>query len=106
MFRFKLSRRFSSGVDKSLRSSGYCYNCCMGFWDRLHSPLLAGTVLLLIAAAAVYFLYVRPQTPEVPQLESADTAPNVSAEVSGAVESPAEKLPETNPFSGYKNPFE
>lgn len=78
----------------------------MDWGAKLRSPVFAGVLLLLVAATAAYFLFARPQTPEVPDLESADTAPDVSTEVSGAVESPAEKLPETNPFSGYKNPFE
>ena len=30
----------------------------------------------------------------------------VGTEISAAAQTPAEKLPETNPYSGYKNPFE
>ena len=61
-----------------------------------------GAVLAIIVTA--YFLFVRtPETTEIPTL---DSGPDVAAQVSGAVETPAEKLPETNPFSNYKNPFE
>ena len=78
----------------------------MELGSKLQSPVFAGAAVLMVAAVAAYFLYVQPQAPIEPQLESIDTAPEVSTQVSGAVESPAEKLPETNPFSGYKNPFE
>ena len=75
-------------------------------------PLAIGGVLVLLIAGAVYFFY----TPQQQDNAVSETAPvsastttdtiDVSAEVGGAVETPADKLPETNPFSDYKNPFE
>ena len=67
-------------------------------------PVAVGGALVIVVVVAVYFLYTPQQQPvEVPAI---DTGPDVSAQVSGAVETPADKLPETNPFSDYKNPFE
>jgi len=75
-------------------------------------PLAIGGALVLLIAGAVYFLY----TPQQQDNAVSETAPvsaatttdtiDVSAEVGGAVETPADKLPEMNPFSDYKNPFE
>ena len=75
-------------------------------------PLAIGGALVLLIAGAVYFFY----TPQQQDNAVSETAPvsastttdtiDVSAEVGGAVETPADKLPETNPFSDYKNPFE
>lgn len=71
----------------------------------LNVPLvIAGVIVILVIAGAVYVFF--PQKQEVTQTPEIDTGPDVSAQVSGAVETPADKLPETNPFSGYKNPFE
>jgi len=69
-------------------------------------PLVIGgaLVLVLVIAAAAYFFFVPAQESEpIPQI---DSGPDIAAEVGGAVETPADKLPETNPFSDYKNPFE
>ena len=69
-------------------------------------PLVIGGVLVLvlvIAGAAYFFFVPEPQSDPIPQI---DSGPDVTAEVTAAVETPADKLPETNPFSGYKNPFE
>lgn len=63
-----------------------------------------GIVVLVAIGTALYFGFGRTATvTEVPEI---DTGPDIGAQVSGAVETPAEKLPETNPFKGYKNPFE
>jgi len=71
--------------------------------------LAIGSVLVLVIIAAVYLFYT-PQQQSAPAPAPAattnDTTVDVSAEVGGAVETPADKLPETNPFSDYKNPFE
>jgi len=72
---------------------------------NLNLPLMIGGVLVLIIAAAAYFFFVPGQeSVQVPEIDT--SASDVSAQVSGAVETPADKLPETNPFSDYKNPFE
>lgn len=61
-------------------------------------------LIIFILGAAFYLMYFRTATvSEVPEI---DTGPDVGAQVSGAVETPAEKLPGTNPFAGYTNPFE
>ena len=66
--------------------------------------LVAGGASVLIIVGAAYFLLTPTQeSPQIPEIES---GPDISAQVSGAVETPADKLPETNPFSEYKNPFE
>lgn len=67
--------------------------------------IVVGVVVVLVCAAVVYFLY-RPAPAQKSSVPTFDSGPNVSKEVSDAVQSPAEQLPETNPFSGYKNPFE
>lgn len=70
---------------------------------------IAVLAVLLIAAlgAFYYYRYMQKPDPEAPLSSSEiETGPDVSSDVSAAVETPAEKLPETNPFSGYKNPFE
>jgi len=76
-------------------------------------PLAIGGALVLLIAGAVYFLYTPQQqdnavseTAPVSAATTTDTTIDVSAEVGGAVETPADKLPEMNPFSDYKNPFE
>ena len=60
--------------------------------------------ILVIAGAATYYFsgeeVVENEAPTVMDV------PDVSADVSSAVEAPAERLPETNPYSTYKNPFE
>jgi len=66
--------------------------------------ILGGVVVLAAAVAAMYFAVGR--TPAVTEAPQIDTGPDISAQVSGAVETPAEKLPETNPFTNYKNPFD
>lgn len=71
-------------------------------------PLVIGGVLVLVIVAAAYFFFApseesAPVSQPAPQI---DSGPDVAAQVSGAVETPADKLPETNPFSDYKNPFE
>ena len=77
---------------------------CMDSARGPNLPLVIGGVLVLIIAAAAYFFFApEPKSDQVPQI---DSGPDVAAQVSGAVETPADKLPETNPFSGYKNPFE
>lgn len=67
--------------------------------------MIVGSVLLAGIALFIYF-YAPLMKPVAPQDDAISAEPDVSAEVSGALETPAEKLPETNPFSGYKNPFE
>ena len=76
-------------------------------------PLAIGGALVLLIVGAVYFFYTPQQqdnavseTTPVSAATTTDTTIDVSAEVGGAVETPADKLPETNPFSYYKNPFE
>ena len=70
-------------------------------------PLVIGGVLVLLIVGAVYLFFAffvpEQKSDPIPQI---DSGPDVTAEVVGAVETPADKLPETNPFSGYKNPFE
>ena len=71
--------------------------------------LAIGGVLVLFFIAAVSLFYPPQQkSPPAPPPAATtnDTTVDVSAEVGGAVETPADKLPETNPFSDYKNPFE
>lgn len=72
---------------------------------NLSIPFIIGGIV--VATAALYWYYALPKQSATPAVDTLDTSvPDVSAEVSGAVETPAEKLPETNPFSDYKNPFE
>ncbi|MDO8576656.1 MAG: hypothetical protein Q7R90_05105 [bacterium] len=85
----------------------------MDFARGQNLPLAIGGALVLLIAGAVYFFYTpQQQNTAVPEAEpvsaatTTDTTVDVSAEVGGAVETPADKLPETNPFSDYKNPFE
>ncbi|MBI5457998.1 hypothetical protein HY971_04730 [Candidatus Kaiserbacteria bacterium] len=85
----------------------------MDFARGLNLPLAIGGVLVLLIIAAVYFFYApQQQSSAAPEAEPAsvatttDTTVDVSAEVGGAAQTPADKLPETNPFSDYKNPFE
>lgn len=73
--------------------------------SRLNMSLIIGGVVLLAAiGTTVYMMYGR--TSSVSEIPEIDTGPDISTQVSNAVETPAEKLPETNPFAGYKNPFE
>lgn len=72
--------------------------------SSLKIVLLLCGVMALVVVAMVLYLFLVPQKAVAPT--ELQTGPDVSAEISGAVETPAEKLPETNPFSGYKNPFE
>lgn len=66
--------------------------------------LLGSVVALVVIGVLAYLMYFRaPSTLEIPDI---DAGPDVGAQVSGAVETPAEKLPKTNPFKEYKNPFE
>ncbi len=70
-------------------------------------PLLGGIVVLIVIGVGLYFyLNKAPRAPVEDETQAIETGPDVGAEISGAVETPAEKLPQTNPFSGYKNPFE
>jgi len=69
--------------------------------------------IVIVVAAAAYYWLSKPDNVSVEQvdqveqeLQAVEDDTDVSAEVSSAVETPAEKLPETNPFSSYKNPFE
>ena len=81
----------------------------MDFARGRNLPVAIGGALVLVIIAAVYFFYTPPEQSApapVPVATTTDTAVDVSAEVGGAVETPADKLPETNPFSDYKNPFE
>lgn len=77
----------------------------MEFTKSAQLALISGGIVVALAlCASVYFYLLAPQpASEVPTI---DTGPDVAAQVSGAVETPAEKLPQTNPFSDYKNPFE
>lgn len=73
-------------------------------YKKLGIPRAIAIVVAIAVAVAAYFYFAGKQSPaEVPVL---DSGPDVSTEVSNAVETPAEKIPETNPFKGYKNPFE
>ncbi|OGG57809.1 hypothetical protein A2853_04090 [Candidatus Kaiserbacteria bacterium RIFCSPHIGHO2_01_FULL_55_17] len=72
------------------------------------SLIIGGVVLLILVAVGTYFYSGSGDT--VP----ADTTElDIGAEISGAAETPADKLPETNPFKaaetnpfkGYQNPF-
>ena len=69
---------------------------------------LIGTAvaLLLIIGGAAYFLTSSRAPSTESQIPEITEAPDVSAEVGAATETPADKLPETNPFSESKNPFE
>ena len=85
----------------------------MDFARGQNLPLAIGGALVLLIVGAVYFFYTPqqhdnavPETAPVSAATTTDTTIDVSAEVGGAVETPADKLPETNPFSDYKNPFE
>ena len=73
-------------------------------------PLLAsGAVIVLIAIGAMwYILALSEEGAPTPAPAEAFTPVNVEvgAQVSEAAETPADKLPTTNPFSDYKNPFE
>ncbi|MDO8514793.1 MAG: hypothetical protein Q7S50_04580 [bacterium] len=76
----------------------------MDFTRGPNLPLAIGGVLVFIIAGAMYFFFALDRGSDpIPKI---DSGPDVAAQVSGAVETPADKLPETNPFSGYKNPFE
>ena len=74
------------------------------------SLIAAGAIVVIATLGVVAYFFFAPasQTAEVRELDTSelDTGPDVAAQVSGAVETPAEKLPETNPFGSYKNPFE
>ncbi|OGL72346.1 hypothetical protein A3D72_04675 [Candidatus Uhrbacteria bacterium RIFCSPHIGHO2_02_FULL_57_19] len=85
----------------------------MDFARGRNLPITIGGALALLIIAAMYFFYplqqqnnAVPETKPVSAATTTDTTVDVSAEVGGAVETPADKLPETNPFTGYKNPFE
>ncbi|MEK7509720.1 MAG: hypothetical protein AAB605_03330 [Patescibacteria group bacterium] len=77
----------------------------------LNQPLMIGgaAVLAVILAAAAYFYFYSTPAEPSPEIPVVD----VSAQVSSAVETPADKIPETNPFKAaetnpfksYKNPF-
>ncbi|OGC87495.1 hypothetical protein A3C20_02945 [Candidatus Kaiserbacteria bacterium RIFCSPHIGHO2_02_FULL_55_25] len=81
----------------------------MDFARGHNLPIAIGGALVLVIIAAVYFFYTPQQqsapTP-VPAATTTDITVDVSAEVGEAAQTPADKLPETNPFTGYKNPFE
>lgn len=86
----------------------------MRYIDTMNIPkdprslIIGGLTLLAILASVVVYLFLAPVSPKVPaeQLPTIDTGPDVGTQVSGAVQTPAEQLPQTNPFSTYKNPFE
>ena len=86
-----------------MRRKARCYDRCMESAKRLNLPLLGGVVVVIVLGAALYLYFGVQSSYEVPQI---DAGPDVGAQVSDAAETPADKLPETNPFTGYKNPFE
>lgn len=76
----------------------------MQSYERTDVRIVAAIAALALMGVFVYVLLrAEPGTGEVPTVEP---APDVSAQVSGAVETPAEQLPQTNPYTGYKNPFD
>jgi|GEM_PF-1426829 len=70
-------------------------------------------ILVLLCAGVAYALYVSRDRGAA-DVAPAPTADNsTSAQISGAAQTPADKIPETNPFKaetnpfkGYKNPFD
>ena len=85
----------------------------MDFARGHNLPIAIGGALVLIIIVAAYVFYAPQQSEPLPETSpvsaaatTTDATVDVSAEVGGAVETPADKLPETNPFSDYKNPFE
>ncbi len=63
----------------------------------------AVAVLLIVGGAYYYLSYMATTaTSEESAMASEDS---VSAQVSSAVQTPAENLPETNPFDAEANPF-
>lgn len=86
----------------------------MRYIDSMDAPkdprllVIGGLTLLAIFVSVVAYLFLAPVSPKMPaeQVPAIDTGPDVGAQVSGAVQTPAEQLPQTNPFSSYKNPFE
>lgn len=73
----------------------------------IKTPILIGIGVLIVIVGAIALFFLNPTgedvTEDVPVI---DAGPDVSVQVSSAVETPAEKLPQTNPFTDYKNPFE
>lgn len=69
---------------------------------KLNLPLIGIGVASLVLALGVYYYFIQLPAPE-PVMESADTS--VGAQVSSAAQTPADKLPETNPFEAKTNPF-
>lgn len=68
-------------------------------------------ILVLLCAGVAYALYVSRDRGTADVAPAADDS--TSAQISGAAQTPADKLPETNPFTaetnpfkGYANPFE
>lgn len=82
---------------------------CMDFARGHNLPIAIGGALALVIIVGVYLFYTPPvqnAPAPVPAAITTDTTVDVSAEVGAAAQTPADKLPETNPFTGYKNPFE
>lgn len=70
---------------------------------KLNLPLIGiGVAALVLALGAYYYFTQLPVAPE-PVAESENTS--VGAQVSSAAQTPADKLPETNPFTTKTNPF-
>lgn len=65
-------------------------------------PLVIGGIIVAVVIALYW--YSKP-TAKIPA-SSADTSlPGVGADISGAVQNPAEAIPEANPFKAETNPF-
>lgn len=80
----------------------------MDIFKDPRSFVIGGLTLLAVLVSIVAYLFLAPISPNMPteQVPTIDTGPDVGTQVSGAVQTPAEQLPQTNPFSSYKNPFE
>lgn len=75
--------------------------------SRIKTPILIGAgILVLVIGAVALFLFNNNPPDQEEILTTIDTGPDIGVQVSGAVETPADKLPGTNPFTDYKNPFE
>lgn len=77
----------------------------MGDRKKLVLPSAAAVVVALGIAAYLYYGAQRPSETTQARVDTDTSTGTISAQISGAVESPSEKLPQTNPFSDYKNPF-
>lgn len=74
---------------------------------NLYTPLLlAGAAVALVAVGAFWYMASKAEPEPTPAEAFTPVEIEVGAQVSEAAETPADKIPETNPYSDYKNPFE